>query len=175
MSFFSSSDLLNFLRFANTREVQDVIVELSEHVYIYSVEWHNRPVRLNPEGDTVVEDTYHADYCSSPACTITVVTNDGGIFKIDIKVREEIGIHWEEFEAIVYQYREWYDAIPNIRSNIAFETNYVAYVNEVDVREVKPNETYGLTINDINAILKGAYRFEIISNETMVATLLAFD
>ena len=175
MSFFSSSDLLNFLRFANTREVQDVIVELSEYVYIHSVEWHNQPIRLNPEGDTVVEDTYHADYCSSPACTITAVTNDGSIFKIDIKVREEIGISWKEFEAIVYQYREWNDAIPNIRSNIAFETNYVAYVNEVDVREVKPNETYGLTITDINAILSGAYRFDIISNETMVASLLAFD
>ena len=174
MSFFSSSDLLNFLRSANTREVQDVIIELSEHVYIHSVEWQNQPVRLSPEGDTVVEDTYHADYCSSHACTITAVTNDGGIFKIDIKVREEIGIYWEEFEAIVYQYREWHDAIPNIRSNIAFETNYVAYVNEVEVREVKPNETYGLTVTDINAILSGAYRFGIISNELRSAILLSF-
>ena len=134
MSFFSSSDLLNFLRSANTREVQDVIIELSEHVYIHSVEWQNQPVRLSPEGDTVVEDTYHADYCSSPACTITAVTNDGGIFKIDIKVREEIGI-----------------------------------------REVKPNETYGLTVTDINAILSGAYRFDIISNELWSAILLSFD
>ena len=174
MSFFSSSDLLNFLRSINTREVQDVIIDLSNYVYIHSVEWQNQLVRLDHDGDTVVEDTYHADYCSSPSCTITVVTNDGGIFKIDIKVREEIGIYWEEFEAIVYQYREWHDAIPNIRSNIAFETNYVAYVNEVEVREVKPNETYGLTVTDINAILSGAYRFDIISNELRSAILLSF-
>ena len=62
-----------------------------------------------------------------------VYTSDEDVFYVEISLYNKMDVDWEDFMAIVFQYREWYNKIPNIRKDLASELGLKYFVESVNV------------------------------------------
>ena len=134
MASMSSADFLKFIDTIHNKDIDTVVDELTNRVHSGWIVWEPQPIKFAEDGEPIkVDDENDADYISSPSCIISVYTSDEDIFVVDISLYTKMDVDWEDFMAIVFQYREWHNKIPNLRKDLASELGLKYFVESVKV------------------------------------------
>ena len=134
MASMSSADFLKFIDTIHHKDIETVVDELTDRFNSGWIVWEPQPIKFAEDGEPIkVDDANDADYISNPSCIIGVYTSDEDGFDVEISLSNKMDVDWEDFMAIVFQYREWYNKIPNIRKDLASELGLKYFVESVKV------------------------------------------
>ena len=134
MDTMSSAEFLDYINTIHHKDIDTVVDELSDRVLSGWIDWGTQPIKLAEDGEPIkVDDANDADYISNPSCIMGVYTSDEDVFYVEISLYNKMDVDWEDFMAIVFQYREWYNKIPNIRKDLASELGLKYFVESVNV------------------------------------------
>ena len=134
MTSMSSADFLSFINTIHHKDIETVVDELTDRVNSGWIDFATQPIKFAEDGEPIkVDDANDADYISNPSCIIGVYTSDEDVFDVEISLYNKMDVDWEDFMAIVFQYREWYNKIPNIRKDLASELGLKYFVESVNV------------------------------------------
>ena len=134
MATMSSVEFLDFIDTIRHKDIETVVDELDDRVISGWIDFATQPIKFAEDGEPIkVDDENDADYISSPSCIISVYTSDEDIFVVDISLYTKMDVDWEDFMAIVFQYREWHNKIPNLRKDLASELGLKYFVESVKV------------------------------------------
>ena len=137
MATMSSTEFLAFLNTIHHKDIETVIDELTDRFHGGWIDWATQPIKFAKDGEPIkVDDENDADYISNPSCIISVCTSDEDVFVVDISLYNKMDVDWENFMAIVFQYREWYNKIPNLRKDLASELGLKYFVESVKVEKI---------------------------------------
>ena len=174
--FLSSDDLRNRVLTYKHEDLQTVIKELNDGLYLYEVFSRYDWMTLGETMARKTKDFEEADYFALCHQDYFVVTTDGVLFKIGINIGIEYGLtDYDEFKAIINQYHEWYDKNPNIPVDLAEELMCRTYVKAIELEEVMVMYGHWLIRHDLVEFLKGAYKKGVISIDTALAKMGFFD
>ena len=105
-----------------------------------------------------------------------VVTTDGWLFKIKIRYELEYGVDgYDEFKALIKQYREQHGMRPSISINLVKEFKCKARITSSKVEEMRKENGYWMNKQELKEILKNAYEKGVISIDTMLDRIGMFD
>ena len=134
MATISSAEFLSFLHTIHHKDIETVVDELTDRVNGGWIDFDAQPIKFAEDGEPIkVDDENDADYISSPSCIISVTTSDEDVFVVEIPLYYKMDVDWEDFMAIGFQYREWYNKIPNPRKDLASELGLKYFVESVKV------------------------------------------
>ena len=134
MATMSSADFLKFIDTIHHKDIETVVDELTDRVNSGWIVWEPQPIKFAEDGEPIkVDDKNDADYISNPSCIMGVYITDEDVFDVEISLYNKMDVDWENFMAIVFQYREWYNEIPNIRKDLASELGLKYFVESVKV------------------------------------------
>ena len=134
MTSMSSADFLKFINTINHKDIETVVDELTDRFNSGWIVWEPQPIKFAEDGEPIkVDDANDADYISNPSCIIGVYTSDEDVFDVEISLYNKMDVDWENFMAIVFQYREWYNKIPNPRKDLASDLGLKYFVESVKV------------------------------------------
>ena len=134
MTSMSSAEFLDFLNTIHHKDIETVIDELTDRVHNGWIVWEPQPIKFAEDGEPIkVDDANDADYISNPSCIMGVYTSDEDVFYVEISLYNKMDVDWEDFMAIVFQYREWYNKIPNPRKDLASELGLKHFVKSIKV------------------------------------------
>ena len=134
MATMSSADFLKFIDTIHHKDIETVVDELTDRVNSGWIVWEPQPIKFAEDGEPIkVDDANDADYISNPSCIMGVYITDEDVFDVEISLYNKMDVDWENFMAIVFQYREWYNEIPNIRKDLASELGLKYFVESVKV------------------------------------------
>ena len=134
MASMSSDDFLKFIDTIHNKDIDTVVDELTNRVLSSWIVWEPQPIKFAKDGEPITaDDENDADYISNPSCIISVYTSDKDVFVVDISLYNKMDVDWENFMAIVFQFREWYNKIPNLRKDLASELGLKYFVESVKV------------------------------------------
>ena len=137
MASMSSSEFLGFLNTIHHKDIETVIDELTDRFQGGWIVWEPQPIKFAEDGEPIkVDDANDADYISNPSCIIGVYTSDEDVFDVEISIYNKMDVDWEDFMAIVFQYREWYNKIPNLRCDLASELGLKYFVKSIKVEKI---------------------------------------
>ena len=134
MASMSSAEFLDFINTIHHKDIETVVDELDDRVLSGWIDWASQPIKFAEDGEPIkVDDANDADYISNPSCIMGVYITDEDVFDVEISLYNKMDVDWEGFMAIVFQYREWYNKIPNIRKDLASELGLKYFVESVKV------------------------------------------
>ena len=134
MATMSSAEFLSFLNTIHHKDIDTVVDELTDRVNSGWIVWEPQPIKFAEDGEPIkVDDANDADYISNPSCIMGVYTSDEDVFDVEISLYNKMDVDWEDFMAIVFQYREWHNKIPNLRKDLASELGLKYFVESVKV------------------------------------------
>ena len=134
MATMSSAEFLKFIDTIHNKDIDTVVDELTNRVLSGWIVWEPQPIKFAEDGEPIkVDDENDADYISNPSCIMGVYITDEDVFDVEISLYNKMDVDWEDFMAIVFQYREWYNKIPNIRKDLASELGLKYFVESVNV------------------------------------------
>ena len=137
MASMSSAEFLGFLNTIHHKDIETVIDELTDRFQGGWIVWEPQPIKFAEDGEPIkVDDANDADYISNTSCIIGVYTSDEDVFDVEISLYNKMDVDWEDFMAIVFQYREWYNKIPNPRRDLASELGLKYFVESVKVEKI---------------------------------------
>ena len=137
MATMSSAEFLDFINTIHHKDIDTVVDELDDRVLSGWIDWASQPIKFAEDGEPIkVDDENDADYISNPSCIISVTTSDEDVFVVDISLYNKMEVDWEDFMAIVFQYREWYNKIPNLRCDLASELGLKYFVKSIKVEKI---------------------------------------
>ena len=137
MATMSSAEFLKFIDTIHHKDIDMVVDELDDRVLSGWIDWGTQPIKFAEDGEPIkVDDENDADYISNPSCIISVNTSDEDVFVVDISLYNKMNVDWEDFMAIVFQYREWYNKIPNLRCDLASELGLKYFVKSIKVEKI---------------------------------------
>lgn len=137
MASMSSAEFLSFLNTIHHKDIETVVDELTDRVNSGWIVWEPQPIKFAEDGEPIkVDDANDADYISNPSCIIGVYTSDEDVFDVEISLYNKMNVDWEDFMAIVFQYREWHNEIPNLRKDLASELGLKYFVESVKVGKI---------------------------------------
>ena len=137
MSLFSSAEFLKFIDTIHHKDIDMVVDELDDRVLSGWIDFASQPIKFAEDGEPIkVDDANDADYISNPSCIIGVYTSDEDVFVVDISLYNKMNVDWEDFMAIVFQYREWHNEIPNLRYDLASELGLKYFVKSIKVEKI---------------------------------------
>ena len=137
MATMSSADFLKFIDTIRHKDIETVVDELTECFNSGWIVWEPQPIKFAEDGEPIkVDDANDADYISNPSCIIGVYTSDEDVFDVEISLYNKMDVDWEDFMAIVFQYREWHNKIPNLRKDLASELGLKYFVESVRVGKI---------------------------------------
>lgn len=174
--FLSSDDLRNRVLTYKHEDLQTVIKELNDGLYLYEVFSRYDWMTLGETMARKTKDFEEADYFALCHQVYFAVTTDGDLFKISVNVGIEYGLtDYDEFKAIINQYHEWYDNNPNVSVDLAEELKCRTYVKAIELEEVMVMDCHWLIRQDLVEFLKGAYKKGVIAFDTALAKMGFFD
>ena len=134
MATMSSAEFLKFIDTIHHKDIDMVVDELDDRVLSGWIDFASQPIKFAEDGEPIkVDDANDADYISNPSCIMGVYTSDEDVFDVEISLYNKMDVDWEDFMAIVFQYREWYNKIPNPRKDLASELGLKYFVESVKV------------------------------------------
>ena len=134
MTTMSSAEFLKFIDTIHHKDIETVVDELTDRFHSGWIVWEPQPIKFAEDGEPIkVDDANDADYISNPSCIMGVYTSDEDVFDVEISLYNKMDVDWEDFMAIVFQYREWYNKIPNPRKDLASELGLKYFVESVKV------------------------------------------
>lgn len=134
MATMSSVEFLKFIDTIHHKDIETVVDELTDRVNSGWIVWEPQPIKFAEDGEPIkVDDANDADYISNPSCIMGVYTSDEDVFDVEISLYNKMDVDWEDFMAIVFQYREWYNKIPIPRKDLASELGLKYFVESVKV------------------------------------------
>ena len=134
MATMSSAEFLKFIDTIHHKDIDTVVDELDDRVLSGWIDWASQPIKFAEDGEPIkVDDENDADYISNPSCIMGVYTSDEDVFYVEISLYNKMDVDWEDFMAIVFQYREWHNKIPNLRKDLASELGLKYFVESVNV------------------------------------------
>lgn len=137
MATMSSAEFLKFIDTIQHKDIDTVVDELDDRVLSGWIDFASQPIKFAEDGEPIkVDDENDADYISNPSCIISVYTSDEDVFVVDISLYSKMNVDWEDFMAIVFQYREWYNKIPNLRYDLASELGLKYFVKSIKVEKI---------------------------------------
>ena len=137
MATMSSAEFLKFIDTIHHKDIETVVDELDDRVLSGWIDWATQPIKFAEDGEPIkVDDANDADYISNPSCIMGVYITDEDVFVVDISLYSKMNVDWEDFMAIVFQYREWYDKIPNLRYDLASELGLKYFVKSIKVEKI---------------------------------------
>ena len=137
MAIMSSAEFLKFIDTIHHKDIETVVDELTECFNSGWIVWEPQPIKFAEDGEPIkVDDENDADYISNPSCIMGVYITDEDVFAVDISLYSKMNVDWEDFMAIVFQYREWYDKIPNLRYDLASELGLKYFVKSIKVEKI---------------------------------------
>ena len=137
MATMSSSEFLKFIDTIHHKDIETVVDELTDRVNSGWIVWEPQPIKFAEDGEPIkVDDANDADYISNPSCIIGVYTSNEDVFDVEFSLYNKMDVDWEEFMAIVFQYREWHNEIPNLRYDLASELGLKYFVKSIKVEKI---------------------------------------
>ena len=137
MASMSSAEFLKFIDTIHHKDIETVVDELDDRVLSGWIDWASQPIKFAEDGEPIkVDDENDADYISSSSCIISVCTSDEDVFYVEISLYNKMDVDWEDFMAIVFQYREWYNEIPNLRYDLASDLGLKYFVKSIKVEKI---------------------------------------
>ena len=137
MATMSSAEFLDFINTIHHKDIDTVVDELTNRVHSGWIVWEPQPIKFAEDGEPIkVDDENDADYISNPSCIISVTTSDEDVFYVEISLYHKMDVDWEDFMAIVFQYREWHNEIPNLRYDLASELGLKYFVKSIKVEKI---------------------------------------
>ena len=137
MATMSSAEFLKFIDTIHHKDIETVVDELDDRVLSGWIDFASQPIKFAEDGEPIkVDDENDADYISNPSCIMGVYTSDEDVFVVDISLYNKMNVDWEDFMAIVFQYREWYNEIPNLRYDLASELGLKYFVKSIKVEKI---------------------------------------
>ena len=137
MATMSSAEFLKFIDTIQHKDIDTVVDELDDRVLSGWIDFASQPIKFAEDGEPIkVDDANDADYISNPSCIISVTTSDEDVFDVEISLYNKMDVDWEDFMAIVFQYREWYNEIPNLRNDLASELGLKYFVKSIKVEKI---------------------------------------
>ena len=137
MATMSSAEFLKFIDTIHHKDIDTVVDELDDRVLSGWIDWASQPIKFAEDGEPIkVDDANDADYISNPSCIIGVYTSDEDVFVVDISLYNKMEVDWEDFMAIVFQYREWHNEIPNLRYDLTSELGLKYFVKSIKVEKI---------------------------------------
>ena len=137
MASMSSAEFLDFINTIHHKDIETVIDELTDRFHGGWIDWTTQPIKFAKDGEPIkVDDENDADYISNPSCIIGVYTSDEDVFDVEISLYNKMDVDWENFMAIVFQYREWHNKIPNLRYDLASELGLKYFVKSIKVEKI---------------------------------------
>ena len=134
MASMSSAEFLKFIDTIHHKDIETVVDELTDRVNSGWIVWEPQPIKFAEDGEPIrVDDANDADYISNPSCIMGVYTSDEDVFDVEISLYNKMDVDWEDFMAIVFQYREWYNKITNLRKDLASDLGLKYFVKSVRV------------------------------------------
>ena len=134
MATMSSAEFLDYINTIQHKDIETVIDELTDRFQGGWIVWEPQPIKFAEDGEPIkVDDANDADYISNPSCIIGVYTSDEDVFDVEFSLYNKMDVDWEDFMAIVFQYREWHNKIPNLRKDLASELGLKYFVESVTV------------------------------------------
>ena len=137
MATMSSAEFLDFINTIHHKDIDTVVDELTNRVLSGWIDFASQPIKFAKDGDPIkVDDENDADYISNPSCIMGVYITDEDVFYVEISLYNKMDVDWEDFMAIVFQYREWYNKIPNLRKDLASELGLKYFVKSIKVEKI---------------------------------------
>ena len=137
MATMSSAEFLDYINTIHHKDIETVVDELDDRVLSGWIDWASQPIKFAEDGEPIkVDDANDADYISNPSCIIGVYTSDEDVFDVEISLYNKMDVDWEDFMAIVFQYREWHNKIPNLRYDLASELGLKYFVKSIKVEKI---------------------------------------
>ena len=137
MATMSSADFLKFIDTIHHKDIETVVDELTDRVNSGWIVWEPQPIKFAEDGNPIkVDDANDADYISNPSCIMGVYITDEDVFDVEISLYNKMDVDWEDFKAIVFQYREWNNKIPNLRYDLASELGLKYFVKSIKVEKI---------------------------------------
>ena len=137
MATMSSAEFLDFINTINHKDIETVVDELDDRVLSGWIDFASQPIKFAEDGEPIkVDDENDADYISNPSCIMGVYITDEDVFDVEISLYNKMNVDWDDFMAIVFQYREWYDKIPNLRYDLASELGLKYFVKSIKVEKI---------------------------------------
>lgn len=174
--FLSAYDLRSRAIKFDDRDIQLPLARINGCLYLDSVQnWYDWMVL----GDTEARKTNHfdeIDFIALRKQDHVVVTTDGCLFKIKIRIEMEYGVDgYDEFKALVNQYHEKYGLKPIIADRLVDEFKCKAIVTSSKLEEMTKENGYWMNKQELKEILKRAYEKGVISIDTMLDKIGMFD
>ena len=137
MATMSSAEFLKFIDTIHHKDIDTVVDEMDDRVLSGWIDWASQPIKFAEDGEPIkVDDANDADYISNPSCIMGVYITDEDVFAVDISLYSKMDVDWEDFMTIVFQYREWYNKIPNLRCDLASELGLKYFVKSIKVEKI---------------------------------------
>ena len=137
MATMSSAEFLKFIDTIHNKDIETVVDELTNRVLSGWIDWASQPIKFAEDGEPIkVDDANDADYISNPSCIMGVYTSDEDVFDVEISLYNKMDVDWEDFMTIVFQYREWYNKIPNLRCDLASELGLKYFAKSIKVEKI---------------------------------------
>lgn len=174
--FLSAYDLRSRAIKFDDRDIQLPLSKINGCLYLDSAQnWYDWMVL----GETEARKTYNfdeIDFIALRKQDHVVVTTDGCLFKIKIRIEMEYGVDgYDEFKALVNQYHEKYGSKPIIADSLVNEFKCKAIVTSSKLEEMTKENGYWMNKQELKEILKGAYEKGVISLDTMLDKIGMFD
>ena len=137
MATMSSVEFLKFIDTIQHKDIETVVDELDDRVLSGWIDFASQPIKFAEDGEPIeVDDENDADYISNRSCIMGVYITDEDVFLVDISLYNKMNVDWEDFMAIVFQYREWHNEIPNLRYDLASELGLKYFVKSIKVEKI---------------------------------------
>ena len=137
MDTMSSAEFLDYINTIHHKDIETVVDELDDRVLSGWIDWASQPIKFAEDGEPIkVDDENDADYISNPSCIMGVYITDEDVFDVEISLYNKMDVDWEDFMAIVFQYREWHNKIPNLRYDLASELGLKYFVKSIKVEKI---------------------------------------
>ena len=137
MATMSSAEFLDYINTIHHKDIETVVDELDDRVLSGWIDWASQPIKFAEDGEPIkVDDANDADYISNPSCIMGVYITDEDVFDVEISLYNKMDVDWEDFMAIVFQYREWHNKIPNLRYDLASELGLKYFVKSIKVEKI---------------------------------------